>query len=67
MSEKPREHQAFMVRIWPVKSEAGTLWHASLENAHTGERCGFPTLEDLFDYLRAQTADDSVTREEVHR
>jgi hypothetical protein len=55
MIEQPREYMAYLVRIWPVKSKGKTRWRASLENAHTGERRGFASLDDLFDYLRVQT------------
>jgi hypothetical protein len=41
--------------LWPVESDGTTLWHASLEDPHTGERCGFADLDRLFDYLKEQT------------
>ena len=30
-------------------------WRASLQDAHTGERQGFASLEALFEFLRART------------
>jgi len=39
------------LRLWRVKDEGKTGWRASLENAHTGERRGFASQEDLFTFL----------------
>jgi hypothetical protein len=41
-------YYAFLLRLW---RETNTLWHASLENPHTGERRAFATLEQLSEYL----------------
>jgi hypothetical protein len=43
-----------MLRLWPARSGGRALWRASLENAQSGERRGFASLDDLFDYLRIQ-------------
>ena len=37
-----------------MSDEGEVAWRASLENAHTGERKGFTSLDDLFDFLRRQ-------------
>jgi hypothetical protein len=57
MVERQREYMAYLVRIWSVRGKGRTVWRASLENAHTGESHGFDTLDDLFDYVRARTAE----------
>jgi hypothetical protein len=31
------------------------MWRASLESAHSGQRTGFASLDDLFDFLLQQT------------
>jgi hypothetical protein len=49
-------YQAYMLRIWKDQDEPGSVWCASLESPHTGERHGFDSLEALFDFLR-QRAD----------
>jgi hypothetical protein len=56
MIEKQQEYLAYMLRLWSVRNNGKTLWRASLENAQTGERRGFAGLNDLFEYLRSQTA-----------
>ena len=53
---------SFLLRLWQVSDEGKSqpspkkaVWRASLENPHTGERKGFANLDELFDFLRAQT------------
>ncbi|MBN2005580.1 MAG: hypothetical protein JXA21_19630 [Anaerolineae bacterium] len=50
-----RDYEAYLLRLWRVRREGKVAWRASVENAHTGERKGFTTLEALFDFLRRQT------------
>jgi hypothetical protein len=40
------------------------LWRASLENAQTGERRSFASLDDLIDYLSIQVG-AGISSEEV--
>jgi hypothetical protein len=54
----PVEHSdylAYLLRLWQAKIEGQTTWRASLESSLTGERQGFASLDDLFEYLRQQT------------
>jgi hypothetical protein len=46
---------SYLLRLWRVSDEEGPVWRASLKSAHSGERLGFASLEELFDYLRAET------------
>jgi hypothetical protein len=55
MSEHGPGYRAYLLRLWPVRVTEETVWRASLENAHTGERRGFPSLERLIDHLRMET------------
>ena len=45
---------AYLVRLWQVNGEGQPAWRASIEDPHTGERCGFASLESLFAFLEAQ-------------
>jgi hypothetical protein len=61
-----KDYEAYLLRLWQVRSEGKAAWRASVENAHTGERKGFTNLGDLFDFLRQQTgtppdSDESAT------
>jgi hypothetical protein len=44
-----------MLRMWRVDTEEGTVWRASVESPHTGERDGFANLEVLFAFLEEKT------------
>jgi hypothetical protein len=50
---------SYLLRIWQAKEHRGKSWMASLEKPDSGTRKGFSRLEDLFDFLRDQTAEMS--------
>lgn len=52
----PDPYQAYLLRIW-LESQPGANnlllnWRFSLEDAHSGARRGFTSLEAMADYLR---------------
>ncbi len=49
------QYQSYLLRLWPTKTAGSTVWHASLENAKSGERTNFASLEDMFVFIRQQT------------
>jgi hypothetical protein len=53
---------AYMLRLWQVKTAKKTTWRASLESSLSGERQGFASLDDLFEFLRRET--DALSRKE---
>ena len=55
VTKERRPYMAYLLRVWQVQGKEGPSWRASLENAHTGERRGFASLEELFDFVREQT------------
>jgi hypothetical protein len=46
---------AYMLRLWQVQGEGGAVWRATLEDARTGERRGFASLEAFVAWLREET------------
>ncbi len=56
MMSKQKHYQAYLLRLWLTADEKGSLWRASLEDPHTGERLTFATLERLFAFLEDQCA-----------
>ena len=56
MSEEKQRYLSFLLRLWPVKENEHTVWRASLESSHTGERWGFADVGALCTFLREQTA-----------
>lgn len=55
MKKRPSAYQSYLLRLWPTGDEGQTEWRASLDSPGTGERIGFASLEELFDFLRQQT------------
>ena len=47
---------AYLLRLWQAEVQPQPVWHASLEDPHTGERMGFADLKSLWAFLEAQTA-----------
>ena len=45
---------AYLLRIWQVTDAGKLVWRASLEDAHTGERQGFASLDALVAFLWEQ-------------
>jgi len=56
MSENHQRYMSYLLRLWQVTLKGRPVWRASLESALTGERRGFADLEDLFEFLREETA-----------
>jgi hypothetical protein len=57
MSTMGREHphyQAYLLRLWQVRTAGRWNWRASLEDAQTGSRLGFDNVDALCGYLRRQ-------------
>ncbi len=52
MAEEQPAYLSYLVRLW--REGKGEVWRASAQHPHTGERIGFASLEDLFDYLRRE-------------
>ena len=77
MSSRLRErrgqpgYQSYLLRLWQVDhqgvrcQEGRTLWRASVESSLTGERQGFASLEELFEFLntRLVSANDADERQ----
>jgi hypothetical protein len=62
MAIKPNEQRryaAYLLRLWQVNDAEPPIWHASLEDPHTGERIGFANLMSLCAFLERQIAKSS--------
>jgi hypothetical protein len=58
MMSKQKHYQSYLLRLWLTANEKGSVWRASLENRHTGERLTFATLERLSAFLEDQCTQD---------
>ena len=55
--EKQRHYLSYLVRLWQTSDGGRQIWRASLESPGTGERQGFASLKELFEFLERQTLD----------
>ena len=55
MDKERPDYLAYLLRLWRASGEEGAVWRASLQSPRTGERIGFASLDELFDFLREQT------------
>jgi hypothetical protein len=63
MAKEQPVYLSYLLRLWRVSGDGGShhiekkaVWRAYLESSRTGERKVFASLDDLFDFLREQTA-----------
>ena len=71
--DQQRDYVSYLLRMWRDSSDEELLrskqaaWRATLQSPRTGERVGFNSLDDLFDFLKGQaglkSAADSVQNE----
>lgn len=61
MADEQR-YLAYLVRLWTVHDNGDVVWRASIENAHTGERCAFADLAGLFVFLQRVVAEEPPAR-----
>jgi hypothetical protein len=64
MTERPG-YLAYLLRMWQVNDGGNSVWRASLESPHTGERHGFANLELLFAYLEEKTGELAQREEQA--
>jgi hypothetical protein len=54
-----RRYLSYLLRLWQENGGDPPLWRASLERPQHGERLGFASLVDLFDFLDKETESGS--------
>ena len=54
-SQKQGDYLSYLLRLWRESDGEVPAWRASLKSSHTGEKVGFGSLEELFEFLRSQT------------
>ena len=51
-----RRYLSYLLRLWQIESRGRLVWRASLEDARTGERRGFASIDALLIFVRRQTS-----------
>ena len=69
MRNQPDGYQAYLLRLWRVRSQGRWQWHAYIESPHTEDRQSFGTLAELLAFLKERTLQDTprsgIGREEA--
>jgi len=60
MAREQPDHVSYLLRLWREDDEGKAVWRASVESSLGGERVGFASLEELFEFLRRQTSEQEV-------
>jgi hypothetical protein len=64
---KQRRYLSYLLRLWQTGDSGQQVWRASLESPGTGERRGFVSLREMFDFLLAQTEEVESQDEQAYR
>jgi hypothetical protein len=54
--EKPPRYLSYLLRLWQTSEGGRQVWRILLASPGTGERRGFVSLKDLFQFLEEQLA-----------
>ncbi len=64
MAKGRPDYLSYLLRLWRVSGDGESpgmgrkaIWRASLESTRTGERRGFASLDELFDFLQDRTGE----------
>lgn len=52
---KQQRYLSYLLRMWQTSDGKKTIWRASLQRPGSQELQGFASLEELVDFLNAQT------------
>jgi len=58
--EHRKTYQSYLLRLWQVGERQCVQWRASLQSVRTGQRVIFSGLEELFEYLQAETGAEAA-------
>lgn len=65
MAEPGRPYLAYLVRLWRVSTERGTIWRASVESPHTAERRAFADMHQLLAFLEQRVGEEETEIEQA--
>jgi hypothetical protein len=63
MTDRPREYQSYLLRLWRTGADDAVTWRASLEDIRTGQWHSFASLSAACKYLNLQTEQLSTSQE----
>ena len=63
MTDRPREYQSYLLRLWRTGAGEAIAWRASVEDIRTGQWHSFASLSAAFRFLDHQTEQLSGSQE----
>ena len=63
MTDRPREYQSYLLRLWRTGAGDAIAWRASLEDIRTGQWHSFASLGAAFRFLDLQTEQPGASQE----
>jgi hypothetical protein len=66
MFVKESDYVSFLLRLWQSDEAGCPIWRASLESAQTGEKCHFPSVSALAEYLEREFGRREEVKEETN-
>jgi hypothetical protein len=63
MTDRPREYQSYLLRLWRTGAGDAVAWRASVEDIRTGQWHSFASLSAAFSFLDLQTEQLSASQE----
>lgn len=66
MTPPHQSYRSYLLRLWMIPNGGRLVLRASLESAQTGERVGFGSLDQVYDFLQRQVGEMQDMREGKH-
>ena len=60
-----QRYLSYLLRLWQTDDGEEHIWRASLQSPGSEERRGFGSLEDLYEFLNAQVAQDEERKDSL--
>jgi hypothetical protein len=67
METDEASYRSYLLRLWQVEQNGNFTWRCSLEEARTGQRQNFASLDALLGYLLAETSQQPGAQEKEKR
>lgn len=54
VADSGKDYLSFLLRLWRSEPGKNAEWRASLQDTRTGQRIGFPSLDEMIVYLKGK-------------
>ena len=59
MNDPASHYLSYLLRLWLAGDRDQPQWRFSLKDTHSGERKGFISMEELFEFLREKIKEET--------